>query len=402
MTKDTWHSTPLIELLETLETGSRPKGGVAQITDGVPSIGGEHLDSKGGFRFHNLRYVPHDFFAEMTRGRINKQDILVVKDGATTGKTSFVSDHFPFETATINEHVFLLRPCRKKVLPRFLFYYLYSSGGQQQILSCFQGAAIGGIPQGFARTTQVPVLPLHEQKHIVAILDAAEELQRLRELADRRTADLIPALFHEMFGDPDKNTKRWQVKALAQVAELTSGGTPSKENPAFWNGAIPWLSAKDMKASEAYDAEDHITELALEKTTLKKIPANQILVVVRGMILAHTLPLCITRVPVTINQDLKAIMPDEKIIDSEYLLWTLMAFCPLLLAKVSSAGHGTKKLDVPRLIETPVPIPPLPLQCHFANRVAGIRAMEANQSTSRRRLNDLFQSLLHRAFRGDL
>lgn len=296
----------------------------------------------------------------------------------------------------------VLRP-GPEVLPEWIFAFVRQPSFRAAAGASFTGTAgQQRVPTNFVSRSLIPIPPIPQQERIVAILDATEELRSLRMQADRRTADLIPALFHKMFGNPDKNTKEWPAIKLAQVTELTSGGTPSKENPSYWNGAIPWLSAKDMKGSEAYDAEDHVTELALKKTTLKRIPANQILIVVRGMILAHTLPLCITRVPVTINQDLKAIMPDENILDSDYLLWTLKALCPVLLAKVSDAGHGTKKLDVPRLIETPVPIPPLPLQRDFAARVAAIRTMEVRQAASRHRLDDLFQSLLHRAFRGEL
>ncbi len=102
-----WELTSLISVLSQLDSGSRPKGGVKNIPSGIPSIGGEHLNSKGGFNFEKIRYIPENYFSQMKKGKIQPGDTLIVKDGATTGKTSFVSNSFPFTKAAINEHIFL-------------------------------------------------------------------------------------------------------------------------------------------------------------------------------------------------------------------------------------------------------------------------------------------------------
>ena len=72
-----WEERSLDELLSSLETGSRPRGGVRGIAEGVASVGGEHLDDEGGFRFENVKFVPRDFFEKMNRGRIAVGDVLV-------------------------------------------------------------------------------------------------------------------------------------------------------------------------------------------------------------------------------------------------------------------------------------------------------------------------------------
>ncbi len=87
-----WKIIRLDEILDTLETGKRPRGGVKDISEGIPSIGGEHLTAQGAFNFTNIRYIPESFYKEMNTGKIVKGDILVVKDGATTGKTSLVQE----------------------------------------------------------------------------------------------------------------------------------------------------------------------------------------------------------------------------------------------------------------------------------------------------------------------
>src|SRR5438128_4532852 len=138
-----WATAPLNDLLVRLESGSRPRGGVRGITEGAPSIGGEHLNYDGKFDFSAVKYVPKQFAAKMTKGLIQTNDILVVKDGATTGKTAFVDSTFPFQNAVVNEHVFICRPTAA-IEPRFLFRFLVSNEGQDRILENFKGSAQGG------------------------------------------------------------------------------------------------------------------------------------------------------------------------------------------------------------------------------------------------------------------
>lgn len=164
-----WERKRLGEVLETIESGGRPKGGVFEIREGIPSIGAEHLNSSGGFNFNNLRFIPHEFYEKMTRGKIQKGDILMVKDGATTGKASFVGNNFPYNDAAVNEHVFRLRG-KEFLEQEFLFWFLYSPLGQKQIQQEFHGAAQGGINQQFVNGVYVLVPPLFDQRRIAAEL----------------------------------------------------------------------------------------------------------------------------------------------------------------------------------------------------------------------------------------
>jgi len=187
-----WVEATLDRLLQTVESGSRPKGGVRGIKEGIPSIGGEHLDENGGFRFQSIKFVPHWFFERMNRGRIQTGDILIVKDGATTGKVVLVRDNFPYNPAVVNEHVFICRP-PVGVCPPFLFYFLFSKEGQDRILENFRGSAQGGINQSFAPGTVVPLAPLMEQKRIVA---KVEQLLARVNAARERLAKVPVTLKH--------------------------------------------------------------------------------------------------------------------------------------------------------------------------------------------------------------
>ncbi len=175
-----WERKRLGEALEIIESGSRPKGGVFDIKEGVPSIGAEHLNSFGGFSFENLRYIPIEFYQEMTRGKIQKGDVLVVKDGATTGRVSTVRDNFPYIDAAVNEHVFRLRG-KGFLEQEFLFWFLYSPLGQTRIQQEFHGSAQGGINQQFVNGVSVPVPTISIQQHIGTLLkEKMQQVQKMR------------------------------------------------------------------------------------------------------------------------------------------------------------------------------------------------------------------------------
>ena len=218
-----WMTCDFKTLLTSLESGSRPKGGVRGIKEGIPSIGGEHLTYKGKLDFSSIKYVPNEFASRMNKGHIQKSDILIVKDGATTGKTAFIDETFPFDNAVVNEHVFV---CRTSPLveSKFVFRYLMSKEGQERILENFQGSAQGGINLSFAPNTEVVLAPLNEQRRIVAKLEKL--LQKVDACKER--LDKIPAIL-KLF--------RQSVLAAACSGQLTEDWRNSRELDA-WQDVI--------------------------------------------------------------------------------------------------------------------------------------------------------------------
>jgi len=199
-----WRWSVLSDLLVCMESGSRPKGGAVGINGGVPSISAEHMTPHATFDFSVLRYVPREYYENMPRGHIRRGDILIVKDGATTGKTCFVDDGFPFEEAVVNEHVFICRADARQMLPELLFFWLWGPQGQYRIRASYQGAAIGGINQSFAATLQVPVPPSHQQDEMLRRLRGAfSRISVARNAHTQRveaSAALACAWHREVFG----------------------------------------------------------------------------------------------------------------------------------------------------------------------------------------------------------
>ena len=278
---------------------------------------------------------------------------------------------------------------------RYLRYFLDAQ--RAYLRSVARGVAQPNINQSILKNLDVPQPPLSEQLNIVDILSRAESIVRLRHEAQKKAAELIPALFTDLFGDHATNPKGWPVQPLRELVKFVGGATPSKSREDFWEGDLPWVSPKDMKRLEISDAADHLDAKVLAETNLKLIPANSILVVVRGMILAHSLPLAITRSPVTINQDMKAFTPLGRV-EPDYLFWALMASKATLQNKIDAAAHGTKKLDTEHLVNLNIPIPPRSLQVAWADKARAVASIQTQQATGTAQAEATFNALLAEVF----
>jgi type I restriction enzyme S subunit len=197
--------------------------------------------------------------------------------------------------------------------------------------------------------------------------------------------------------DPEEAAFRlpsnWQWSNLAALCAVMGGSTPSKADSRNWTGSIPWVSPKDMKCLRIEDARDHVSEAAL-KGSLSLVPRGSLLMVVRGMILAHSFPIAETLSPVTINQDMKALTPYEPRL-LPYLMLVCQGMKPEILKLVDRSTHGTCKLESAKIFGLPVPVPPLAEQARIVTRVielrhfcAALRQRLAASKTARSRLAD--------------
>lgn len=253
----------------------------------------------------------------------------------------------------------------------------------------------------FLKELKIPFPPLVEQKRIAAILDKADALRRLRQDSIDLTEQLIQSVFIDMFGDPVSNPKGWPTKSLVESCAISSGGTPSKKRADYWEGSFPWFTPKDLKQDYLHDSIDHISEAVTTETRIKAYPSNTVLIVVRGMILAHSFPVSTIKVRGAVNQDIKALKPNTGL-SSEFLASCLKAQKAFILSKVSTAGHGTKKLDSRVFTEIPILMPPKELQEKFIDAVHQHTTILEDQRNGLLETNHLFDSLQQHAFRGEL
>jgi len=150
----------------------------------------------------------------------------------------------------------------------------------------------------------------------------------------------------------------WPNAPLGRLAKMVGGGTPSKKNDAFWTGGdIPWVSPKDMSSREVWDAEDHITQAAVEGSATQVVPEGSVLVVVRSGILVRRVPVAIARVPVALNQDMKALLPGGPL-EPDYLAYALEAQAEHVLAGCVKRGATVHSIDIGKFNHLQLAVPP--------------------------------------------
>jgi type I restriction enzyme S subunit len=158
-----WCSKKLGELLSVIETGGRPRGGVREIREGVPSVGAESIVGIGYFDYTKTKFVPRQFFQSMNKGHVQHMDVLLYKDGGRPGEfephVTIVGDGFPFSEFAINEHVYRLRT--DPALPQsFLYFWLSSDSAMDEMRNRGTGVAIPGLNSTQVRELMVLCPPI--------------------------------------------------------------------------------------------------------------------------------------------------------------------------------------------------------------------------------------------------
>ncbi len=170
-----WGTKRLDLIIKTLESGKRPRGGVSQYLEGVPSLGGEHIGLNGEMVYDKMKFVPKDYFEKSKQGILKDKDILICKDGALTGKVAmFKKDTFSYSKGMINEHVFLLR-AKNLITQKYLFYILYSKKGQEILKANVTGTAQGGLNRANLLNIKIPFPTEDVQKEIVIEIEQLEK-----------------------------------------------------------------------------------------------------------------------------------------------------------------------------------------------------------------------------------
>ena len=413
-------------------------------------------------RSNNAYYqgdIPWMTVKDMTSRRPGKISEHITLEAVANSSTNLIPPHtiiiatrmslgkivmLPFEVAINQDLKALIIP--EYIDKNYVEHWFISRSGYLESLGT--GTTVKGIRLEVLKRLRFPLPPLNEQKRIVTKIEALqtrssavkEELDAIKPLLNQFRQSVLAAAFRGdltkdwreqnpdvepaskliaslQTPDPEhhldifkqscyyKLPKSWIWVQLGKLGTLLGGGTPSKRNPGFWNGHIPWISAKDMKIDRIEDSIDHITEEAISKSSAKIIPKSSILFVVRGMILNHTLPIAITDDVVTINQDMKALVPE--IADmSEYLLFACKFVSKQILFKVKSATHGTRRLETATLKDWAIPIPPISEQKEIVRRIESLfklaDSIEQQYQQAETNLETLNQSILAKAFRGEL
>lgn len=285
----------------------------------------------------------------------------------------------------------------------FVAYQFKTTRIQDHLAARARGTTIKGISRFDLSSVRLWLPSLGTQLAIVTTLDSIKECIRLRRrelaLESERKAALMHHLFtHGTRGEPTKQTEigempqSWCVTRIGDVADLLSGGTPSKDRTDWWQGSIPWVSPKDLKRPRLSDVLDHISEEAADLGS-RVAPSGTVFIVVRGMILAKDTPVAMAEVPMAFNQDLKGIVP-KPAITGEFLLNALTHRRQSLTQIIGTSAHGTRRIGTGDIEDFLVPQPSLEEQRHIGDIL--LRCDQKIESLAREDTNlvTLFDAML--------
>ncbi|MEW5938926.1 MAG: restriction endonuclease subunit S, partial [Chloroflexota bacterium] len=205
--------------------------------------------------------------------------------------------------------------------PKFLDYYFKQEPVWKTIGSQSTGTNVRRRslhPNQFEKAT-IPLPPLTEQRRIVEDIESVaarvNEAQRLREEADLESellfASYLKATRHQLL------ESNFPKSRIGDIATVTSGGTPSRDNPMYWNGDIPWIKTGELIDGDIYDSEEHITEEGMKNSSARLFPPETILIALygQGQTRGRTARLMIEA---TTNQACCAILPIPETLDSQF------------------------------------------------------------------------------------
>lgn len=368
-------------------------GDIAQVTMGQSPPGYTYNTERVGLpffqgkaEFGDVSPTPVKWCSEPNR--VAEEGDILLSVRAPVGPTNYANAR-----CCIGRGLAAIRGDSQSVNQKYLGYFLKrfeTDLGRQGV-----GSTFTAINRRDIESLELPVPPLAEQERIVTLLDEADAIMKLRARADQRTADLIPALFHEMFVNETRTLR------LDEVAEVVSGVTKGRKLDGQEVVEVPYLRVANVQAGFLDLSElktipasrDEVDRLAVRPGDVLMTEGGDFDKLGRGAMLEHEISNCIHQNHVfRVRTDPCHLLP---VFFASYLQTTTARQYFLSCAKKTT---NLASMNMTQLRSLPVVVPPLAIQKGFETRVSEVRAMEASQSFSHTSLSQVAQSVLHRVF----
>ena len=282
----------------------------------------------------------------------------------------------------------------KRVMPEYLWFFMRTREFRNEAKSRMVGA--GGqqrVPADFVSSASIPLPPLPEQHRIVEILDQADALRQQRRQADEISRKILPALFHEMFGDLQVNPHGWPTAPLQKLGRVVTGSTPPSKLDGMFDGPIPFVTPADLKETWVQHHRSLTTEGAAQSRCVR---AGTALVCCIGATIGK---MGKARITSAFNQQINAVEWFDETYDA-YGLEALKQIRPQVIGGASSTTLPI--INKSAFQQLQIPCPPKELRESFAARLNAFEGISQGQTSTTTNLETLFQTLLHRAFDGSL
>jgi type I restriction enzyme S subunit len=352
------------------------------VNSGIPVAGIENvLPNKFSLKYR--KYITDKKYFQLEQYTILPNDVLVTTMG-TIGRAAVVPGDIG--TAIMDSHLFRMRVDTSKVLPSYLSYALNGYDDlKKELVQNARGAIMQGLNTKILKGCSIPLPSIPEQERIIHLLDEAESLRATRDRADERMEQFIPALFQKMFGNPVNNPMNWFIAPFSEVSKNQDGRRiPVKSSDRDGKqGIYPYYGASGII--------DYVDEYIFDERALLigEDGAN---------LLARSTPIAfIAEGKYWVNNHAHVITENGKA-DLDYLCYALN------LRDITEfvTGSAQPKLNQANLNRIPIALPPLALQREFAARVEEARGVQSAQGKSAGKVEALYQSMLSRAFEGEL
>ena len=333
--------------------------------------------------------------------------IIIAMYGATVGKVGILG-----VGATTNQAC-ACGVCSSAVNYQYLFYYAWSQ--KAIFIDLARGGAQPNISQEIIKNHPIPIPPLAEQQRIVdrieslfAKLDEAKE--KAQEVVDgydaRRAAILHKAFTGELTAEwrKSKNTslESWLTQTLKDSCSIGSGGTPSRKNPEYFDGLIPWIKTGEIDWNEICDSEEHISQSAIDNSSAKLYPIGAVLVAMYGMGATRGRA-AILNVDATTNQAVCVLQPKDYLVN-RFLFYYFM--CNYWDVREKAVGGNQLNLSATIIAKFVIRIPTIDEQKEIIRILDSLLLKEQQAKETAEQVIDqidtMKKSILARAFRGEL
>ena len=342
------------EVVETIESGNRPKGGVGNIASGVWSLGGEHINATNGMvDLDEPKYVSLDFYQNSPKGLLKENDILLCKDGALTGKIALLRKELNNQEAMVNEHVFILRtsPIEKQ---KYIFNFLFSKNGQTLLKQNITGSAQGGINMTNLKNIKIPLPPVEIQQKIVSECEAVDnEVEQSRQTI----TDTKQQIEEKVQSTINANHK---TEGIDQLVSIVRGASPRPIQKYLTNVStgINWIKIGDGKVEDKYitNSKEKITKEGAEKSRL--INAGD-------LILSNSMSVgrpYISKISGCVHDGWLIFQDIDKKLNKDFLYLILSSKNIQNEFTNKAEGSVVENLNIDRVKSIKIPVPPLEIQ----------------------------------------
>ena len=328
------------------------------------------------------------------RKLIRKDDVLVSTVRPYLNAVAVVPPELDGQVASTG---FCVLRAKKSVLPEFLYFYTRSKLFVDGLCKLVAGAMYPAVTDSQVLDQALPLPSLKEQHRIVDLLARAEGIVRLRREAQQKAAELIPAIFIDMFGDPATKPQAWPRQPLSAVAEVISGVAKGRKLDPGEAVELPYMRVANVK--DGYLDLAEVKTIEIKRSEVEKLlirPGDLLMTeggdpdkLGRAALWASEIEACVHQ-----NHVFK-VRSDQARLSPAYLR-TLAgsAYGKAYFLSVAKKTTGIASINKTQLSAFPVPLPPLTLQRAFERRVQSVESILNQQAEALNKATATFAAIL--------